>query len=95
MFEKNDVWPHQKIHYKEFFPYRPTHLRLVSKSTIFQLLMQLSFMAPWEKWLVVVKTTKKWFIVAYATGLVTNVSLDESDDEKWMYISSIFFGISK
>jgi hypothetical protein len=52
-------------------------------------------MAPWEKQLVVVKITKKWFIVAYATRLVTNVSLDESDDDKWTYISSIFNGIPK
>ncbi len=57
--------------------------------------MWLSFMAPWEKQLVVVKITKKWFIVAYATRLVTNVSLDESDDDKWTYISSIFNGIPK
>jgi len=41
------------------------------------------------------KETKKWFIVAYPTSLVTNVSLYESDDEKWMYMSSIFHGISK
>jgi hypothetical protein len=52
-------------------------------------------MAPWEKQLVVIKKTKKWFIVAYPTRLVTNVSLYESDDEKWMYMSSIFNGISK
>jgi hypothetical protein len=52
-------------------------------------------MAPWEKQLVVVKITKKWFIVASTTRLVTNVSLYESDDEKRMYISSIFNGISK
>ncbi len=57
--------------------------------------MPLSFMAPWEKQLVVVKITKKWFIVASTTRLVTNVSLYESDDEKRMYISSIFNGISK
>ncbi len=54
-----------------------------------------SFMAPWEKQLVVIRTTKKWFIVTYATRLVINVSLDESDDEKLTYISSIFNGLSE
>jgi ABC-type transport system involved in cytochrome c biogenesis permease component len=35
--------------------------------------MRLSFVAPWEKQLVVIKIIKNWFIVAYPTILVTNV----------------------
>ncbi len=29
---------------------------------------------------------KKWFVVIYVAMIVTNISLDENEDEKWTYI---------
>ncbi len=45
---------------------------LCPNQPFFQILMQLSFVAPWEKQLVI-KIIKNWFIVTYPTILVTNV----------------------
>jgi hypothetical protein len=72
----------------------PHICNLCPNQPFFQLLMQLSSMVPWLKWLVIIKTIFKWFVVAYATMTVINVI--------WMkvmmksgHISSIFYFISK
>jgi hypothetical protein len=59
----------------------------VSKSTIFSTIDVTILHGEMVKTTcLVIKTMKKWFVVIYVAMIVTNISLDENEDEKWTYI---------